>query len=138
MTHKSSFKFLIHSFLLSSLLFLCCVSMNYLTNQFTGRDVCRHGNFKSVLHTICRKCISNMLLQVSLLSPLKSISIRRMELKTQARVCTPNLLVAERRKLIVSKTVLCPFLSLVLVIGAVMLVQTTGPCTKEYCLLQQL
>lgn len=95
------------------------------------------ANFKSVLHTICRKCISNSLLQVSLLSPLKSISTRRMQLKTQARVCTPNPLVAERRKLMVSKTVPCPFLSIVLVVRAAVLVQSTGLCTMEYCLLQQ-
>lgn len=60
-----------------------------------------------------------------------------MELKTQAHVCTPSLLVAEKRKLIVSKTVPCPFLSIVLVIGAAVVVQTTDPCTEEYCLLQQ-
>lgn len=71
--------------------------MNNLTNQFTGRDVSRQGNFKSVLHSTCRKCISNMLLQVPSL-----------ELKTEAPACTPSPLVAVRRKLMV-KTVTCLF-----------------------------
>jgi len=60
-----------------------------------------------------------------------------MKLKMQAHVCTPKPLVAERRKLIASKTLPHPFLSIDLLIRAAVLVQTTGPATTVYCVPQQ-
>lgn len=127
-THKSSFKFLINSFLLSSLLFFfffCCVSMNNLTNQFTGRDVSRQGNFKSVLHSTCRKCISNMLLRVSSL-----------ELKTGSCL-HPKSFSSCKEKIDSKNCYMSFFLIIILVIGAAVLVHTTGLYTIECCLLQQ-
>lgn len=137
MTHKSSFEFLINSFLLSSLPFFAVFPWTISQISLLAGVFVDMANFKSVLHTICRKCILNVLLQVSSLSPLKNIPTRRMKLKTQAPVCTPKHLVAERRKPIASRTLPRPFLSIVLVARTAVLGQTTGPSTALYCLLQQ-
>lgn len=137
MTHKSSFEFLINSFLLSSLPFFAVFRWTISQISLLAGMFVDMANFKSVLHTICRKCIFNGLLQVSSPYPLKKISTWRMKLKTQVHICTPKPLVAGRRKLIANKPLPHPLLSVVLVATAAVLVQPTGPSTAVYCFSQQ-